>query len=96
MNPLIHFKKILILPLLIALAFVAVPSALATPGCGISVVDLAVGHFPSGSLNLMCKDDQLNWKLKTKVKGDTDVYVTQYTFAPGGGTLGGTRIRVPA
>ena len=86
MNPLTHFKKILILPLLIALAFVVVPSALATPGCGITIEDLAVGLFPSGSLDLMCKDHQLNWSLKTKVKGDTDVYVTRYTFVPGGHT----------
>jgi quercetin dioxygenase-like cupin family protein len=86
MNPLIHFKKILILPVLIALAFVVVPSALATLGCGITVQDLAVGHFPSGSLDLRCNDQQLNWKLKTKVKGDTDVYITQYRFLPGGHT----------
>jgi quercetin dioxygenase-like cupin family protein len=86
MNPLTQFKKILILPLLIAFALVAVPSALATPGCGITVQDLAVGHYPSGALNLMCKDTDLGWRLKTKVKGDTDVYVTQYTFLPGGHT----------
>jgi quercetin dioxygenase-like cupin family protein len=86
MNPLIHLKKILILPLLIAFALVAVPSALATPGCGVTIQDLAMGHFPSGSLDLRCKDQQLNWYLKTKVKGDTDVLITQYTFVPGGHT----------
>jgi quercetin dioxygenase-like cupin family protein len=86
MNPLPQFKKTLILPLLIAFALVAVPSALATPGCAISVVDLAMGLFPSGSLNLMCKDADLGWKLKTKVKGDSNVLMTQYTFAPGGHT----------
>ncbi len=86
MNSLIQFKKILILPLLITLAFAAVPSALATPGCGITIQDLAVGHYPSGSLDLRCNNHELGWFLKTKVKGDTDVYITEYTFAPKGHT----------
>ena len=86
MNPLTQLKKILILPLLIASALVAVPSALATPGCGITIEDLAVGQFPSGSLDLMCKNHELRWDLKTKVKGDSDVLMTRYTFSPGGHT----------
>ena len=86
MNPLTQFKKILILPLLIALALAALAApARATPGCGITIQDLSVGQFPSGSLNLMCHDARI-WQLITRVKGDSDVLVTQYTFAPGGHT----------
>ena len=83
MNPLIQFKKIPILPLLVALALVAVAPVLATPPCGVVSETLSVGHYPSGLLNLMCKDADLGWKLKTKVKGDSDVYVTRHTFQPG-------------
>ena len=84
MNPLIQFKKILILPLLIALALVVGPvSARATPPCGLSTVILALEHYPSGSLNLMCKDVLLGWDLKTKVKGDSDVYVVRNTWPVG-------------
>jgi quercetin dioxygenase-like cupin family protein len=87
-NPLTQVKKIRILPFLIALALAALAApARATPGCGITVQDLSVGFFPSGSLNLMCNEIGLyGWKLKSKVKGDTDVLVTQYTWAPGGHT----------
>lgn len=86
MNPLIQFKKILVLPLLIALTLVALAApARATPGCGITVQDLSVGQFPSGSLNLMCNNGRI-WQLITRVRGDSDVYVTRYTFAPGGHT----------
>jgi quercetin dioxygenase-like cupin family protein len=82
MNPLTQFKKILILPLLIALALIAVVApARATPSCGVNTVILATGHYPSGLLDLMCK--QLPWDLKIKVKGDSDVYIVQSTFTPG-------------
>ena len=62
MNPLTQFNKILILPLLIALtlsvaALTAVP-ARATPSCGLTTVILALEHFPSGSLDLMCNELQ--------------------------------------
>jgi quercetin dioxygenase-like cupin family protein len=83
MNSLTHFKKIPILPLLIAVALVVVPSALATPGCGLASETLAVGHFSDGLLNLMCRDADLGWKLKTKVKGDSDVYVVRNTWPVG-------------
>ncbi len=97
MNPLIHFKKIRILPLLIASVLVALIAltaapALATPNCGVTTsnllypgqpVDTAhAAHFPDGLLDLMCKDLS-GWQLKTKVKGDSDVYVIQNTFPPG-------------
>jgi quercetin dioxygenase-like cupin family protein len=83
MNPLTQFKKILILPLLIALPLAVVAPALATPVCGVLTDTLAVGHYPSGLLDLMCKDALRGWDLKLKVKGDSDVYVTRHTFQPG-------------
>jgi quercetin dioxygenase-like cupin family protein len=96
MNPLIHFKKIRILPLLIVPALVALTTltpvpAGATPGCGVVSENLMdpvpAGYFPSGFLNLMCNEIGLyGWKLKTKVKGDSDLYVTKHTFQPGGQT----------
>src|SRR6266404_2037172 len=84
MNPLTQFKKIPILPLLIALALIVVAPARATPSCGVNTVILALGHFPSGSLDLMCNElDLYGWNLKLKVKGDSDVYIVQSTFPPG-------------
>ena len=102
MNPLTQFKKIRILPLLIAPALVALAAltaapALATPNCGVTTsnllypgqpVDTAhAAHFPDGSLDLMCNEMHLyGWNLKTKVKGDSDVYVVQNTWPPGAHT----------
>jgi quercetin dioxygenase-like cupin family protein len=88
MNPLTQFKKILILPLLTALALVVgAVSARATPACGLSTVILALEHYPSGSLDLMCNEsDQYGWNLKLKVKGDSDVYIVQNTFPVGAHT----------
>src|SRR6266705_2821367 len=89
MNPLTQFKKTLILPILIALSLVVVAAvpARATPACGLSTVILALEHFPSGSLDLMCNEfDQYGWNLKTKVKGDSVVYIVQNTFPPGADT----------
>ena len=88
MNPLTQFKKILILPLLTALALVVgAVSARATPACGLSTVILALEHYPSGSLDLMCNEfDSYGWFFKTIVKGDSDVYIVQNTFPPGAHT----------
>jgi quercetin dioxygenase-like cupin family protein len=87
MNPLTQFKKILILPLLIALSLIVVAPALATPICNVTTETLAVGHYPSGSLDLMCNEfDLYGWNLKLKVKGDSDVYVTRHTFPVGAHT----------
>ena len=83
MNPLTQFKKILILPLLIALSLIVVAPARATPSCGVNTVILALGHYPSGLLDLVCRDLVRNWDLKIKVKGDSDVYIVQSTFPPG-------------
>jgi quercetin dioxygenase-like cupin family protein len=94
MNPLTRFKKTRILALLSALTFaVAVPAG-ATPQCGVTSTNLLFpgttmgGFFPSGLLDLMCK--QLPplplWILLTQVNGDSDLYITQLTFQPGGQT----------
>jgi quercetin dioxygenase-like cupin family protein len=94
MNPLAHFKKPRILSLLIAPALIvgvafSPVSALGTPPCGAVGVNLLspvpTAFFPSGSLDLMCNEQNLyGWKLKTKVKGDSDLYVNEVTFQPGG------------
>ena len=99
MNLLTQFKQIRILPLLIAPVLIAVGAftaapAQATPSCDVTTVDLLfganppqAGFFPSGLLELMCNEVNLyGWNLKTKVKGDSDVYVVQVTFQPGGQT----------
>jgi quercetin dioxygenase-like cupin family protein len=84
MNILTQFQKKLILPSLITLALIVLPMpASATPSCGISTLILSLGHYASGSLDLACEDEQFKWELETKVKGDSDVYVIQNTFAPG-------------
>src|SRR5262249_46648508 len=86
-----HFKKIRIIPLLIApalltvAAFTAAPAG-ATPSCGVTTTNLLdpvpSGYFPSGLLNLICLDGR-NWQLITRIRGDSDLYVNQLTFAAG-------------
>jgi quercetin dioxygenase-like cupin family protein len=95
MNPLTQLKQIRILPLLIAPALVALTAApaLATLNCGVITenllypgqpVDTAhAAHFPSGLLNLMCRSNLPNWLLFTRVRGDSDLYITKHTFQPG-------------
>jgi len=87
MNPVTQFTKIRILPYLIASALIALTAvpARATPACNFSGTQLAMGTFPEGLLDLMCKDLP-GWDLKFKVKGDTDVYVFQNTWQPLGHT----------
>ena len=90
MNSLTQFKKISILPLLIALSLVAVAPARATPQCGFTSTNLLFpgttmgAYFPSGSLNLMCRSNLPDWLLNTRVRGDSDLYITQNTIQPGG------------
>ena len=95
MNPLTQFKNIRILSLLIAPVLVALVTftpvpARATPGCGVVSTNLMdpvpAGYFPSGSLNLMCRSNLPFWLLNTRIRGDSDVYVTKHTFDPGGQT----------
>jgi quercetin dioxygenase-like cupin family protein len=93
MNALTHFNKIRIPPLLIAPALIALVTftpvpARATDACGVVSVNLldpvSAGYFPNGLLDLMCNElQQYGWSLKTKVKGDSDLYVTQHTFPVG-------------
>ena len=95
MNPLTHFKKIRIVPLLIAPALAVLTalspvSARATPSCGLTSTNLLspvpAGYFPSGLLNLMCRSNLPDWFLLTRIRGDSDVYITEVTFQPGGQT----------
>ncbi len=89
MNPLSQFKNMRILPRLIALAVVAVAilipePAQATPSCAVASVTLSTGHFPSGSLNLLCNEiHEYGWGLRMKIKGDSDLYVVQNTWPVG-------------
>jgi quercetin dioxygenase-like cupin family protein len=97
MNPLTRFKKIRTLSLLIAPAlFVGaltpVP-ARANPGCGTTSTNLLdpvpAGFFPDGLLDLMCRElpgTRLPWYLHINIRGDSDVYVTEVIFQPGGQT----------
>src|SRR5438874_12136063 len=89
MNPLTHFKKIVMLPLLIALSLTLAAPARATPGCGTTNTNLLspvpAGYFPDGLLDLMCRElpgTRLPWYLKMNIRGDSYVYVTQITFQP--------------
>src|SRR5213595_875950 len=93
MKPLTQFKKIVILPLLIALPLALAAPARATPGCGTTNTNLLspvpAGYFPDGLLDLMCRElpgTRHPWYLKMNIRGDSDVYVTQITFQPGGQT----------
>jgi quercetin dioxygenase-like cupin family protein len=89
MNLLTQCRRTRILPLLIAPALVtivtlpAVP-ARATPACALASQTLATGHFPSGSLDLMCNEFRdYGWFLKTIIKGDSDLYVVRNTWPVG-------------
>ena len=97
MKSVIQSKKLSILPLLIASAVIVCAftpeRAVATPGCGTTNTNLLspvpAGYFPDGLLDLMCRQDpgtRLPWYLHTNIRGDSDVYVTQVTFQPGGQT----------
>jgi quercetin dioxygenase-like cupin family protein len=93
MNPPTQLKQIRILPLLIAPAlivgaFTPLP-VVATPTCGVQSTNLLdpvpAGFYPSGTLNLMCHDTRI-WQLITRVRGDSDLYVTKHIFQPNGQT----------
>ena len=79
---------LLIAPALVIIAVLTAVPARATPSCGMPPpLILALEHYPSGSLDLMCNESDLyGWNLKTKVKGDSDVYIVQNTFPPGADT----------
>ena len=81
---------LLIAPALVIIAVLTAVPARATPGCGTTNTNLlspvSAGYFPDGLLDLMCRDLLRGWDLKTKVKGDSDLYVTLVTFQAGGQT----------
>jgi quercetin dioxygenase-like cupin family protein len=79
-------RAILFVVLTLGVAGLTAVPARATAVCGVVTDTLAVGHYPSGLLNLMCKDALRGWDLKLKVKGDSDVYVTRHTFPVGAHT----------
>src|SRR5258705_6120188 len=75
---------LLIAPALIIIATWTAMPARATPACGLASQTLALGHFPDGLLNLMCNEfDQYGWYLKTRVKGNSDVYIVRNTWPVG-------------
>src|SRR6266446_10712278 len=85
MNPLTHFKRLSILPLLIALTlFVAVTPTRATPQSGVTTEILSQCNF--GQLDVLAKWDLDPtvatdfWMLAVASKGATDVYVVRNTF----------------
>jgi len=84
MNPLTQFKKILILPLLIALSLVVVAPARATPPIGVTTVAIADGTFID-DIDAHIKTGA--WKATIDTKGASDLHVLQNTVIPGG-TLG--------
>ena len=73
---------LLIAPALVIIAALTAVPARATPACGLASETLAVGHYPSGLLNLMCHDGRI-WNLITRVRGDSDVYVVRNTWPVG-------------
>jgi quercetin dioxygenase-like cupin family protein len=80
---------LLIAPALVIIAVLTAVPARATPSCGVTTTNLLspvpFGYFPDGSLDLMCNEfREFGWFLKTIVKGDSDLYVNQLTFQPGG------------
>jgi len=85
---------LLIAPALVIIAALTAVPARATPSCGVTTSNLLypgqpvdsahAAHFADGLLDLMCNEhDQYGWALKTRVKGDSDVYIVQNTFPPG-------------
>jgi quercetin dioxygenase-like cupin family protein len=81
---------LLIAPALVIIAVLTAVPARATPSCGFTSTNLLApvpaGHFPSGLLDLMCRSNLPAWLLFTRVRGDSDLYVTQNTWQPGGRT----------
>src|SRR6516162_4843068 len=87
MNTMTQFKMrtlpLLIAPLLIALGGLTSPLAHATPVCGVVTETLAVGHYPNGSLDLLCTANLPAWLLKTIVPGDSYVFEPRHTLPLG-------------
>ena len=89
MNPLSQLKKTRILSVFVILVALTTVPAHATPSCGLTSANLLdpvpAGYFPNGLLRLMCNQERdFRWFLRMDVKGDSDLYITQNTFEPGG------------
>ena len=98
MNPLTQFKKIPILPLLIALSLVVVASAFATPQSGVTTEiivgtngPIACGGAPAqlgpsrfDEIDVSVKYGE--WKARINTDGASDGWVVRNTFAAGGTT----------
>jgi quercetin dioxygenase-like cupin family protein len=93
MNSLTQFKKISVLPLLIAPALIIIAAltaipALATPPVGVTTEIIAIGRF--GDIYAYTKTDidpgpnTDFWKALINTKGDSDLHVLKNTIAPGG------------
>ena len=88
MNPLTKFKRIPILPLLIALALVVAAPAHATPQSGVTSVAIANGTF--ADIDVYAKTDidpgptTDYWKAAISTKGASHLYLVQNTVIPGG------------
>ena len=91
MNPLTQFKKMLILPLIIALSLGFVAPALATPPSGVTTVAIADGTFDDIDVHIKTGA----WKTTIDTKGASDLHVLQNTVIPGG-TLGWHSHPVPS
>jgi quercetin dioxygenase-like cupin family protein len=91
MNPLTQFKKTPTLPLLIALALVAlavwiVVPALATLPCCVTTDIIAIGRFADdidASAKTQVGQDEF-WRARIDTKHASDLHVLQNTIAPGG------------
>ncbi len=86
MNPLTQFKKIPVLPLIIALALVVAP-AFATPPVGVStefIVGSATGGATFDEIDAYVKT--ADWKVRIDTNAESDLYVVRNTFAAGGHT----------
>jgi len=88
MNSPTQFKRILILPLLIALALVVAAPALATPQSGVTSVAIANGTF--ADIGIFTRTDidpsvaTHFWQVIIDTKGASHLYVVQNTVVPGG------------
>ena len=88
MNSPTQFKRILILPLLIALGLVVAAPALATPQSGVTSVAIANGTF--ADIGIFTRTDidpsvaTHFWQVIIDTKGASHLYVVQNTVVPGG------------
>jgi quercetin dioxygenase-like cupin family protein len=95
MNPLTHFKKIRILPLLIALMFVALTALMAVPAlgappltCGVHVTGLIDPDNPNQAANFdaistYARLTDYDWRARLRIDA-FQLYAVEVTIDPGG------------